>query len=377
MAASIPVPCQPMRQTIRRRDEVKRRTYATRAAAVAVGAFALILAGCASAAPESATASPDSGADGAPSWESVVEKARAEGTVTLYSHAVPTMLDSLVEAFALEYPDIKVEYVRGATELPARVDAEIAGKTPGADIVMFAGDNWMLANAEHLAPVGDLPSLAEWPEDAWVIDGVAPITAIVPLSIIAWNTQIFPDGFEEWSDLLSSDLDGRLGTRDGIGATEALFYQFFEDNQGEDYLPSLAAQNPRFYPSAVPMAQAVASGEIGVAIYSVVPTLKELQDQGAPIDYILPQEVIANPYPAAILKKSENQNAAQVFMDFWLSEKGQTAFNTNESGVSALPDIDGSLDLAGHDLTYFDSARATPDFISEWDAKFREIFHGN
>jgi len=149
------------------------------------------------------------------SWAAVEDRAEAEGTVVVYSVAVPAQNDPLVEAFQAKYPGVQVEMVRGASELTGRVDQEIASGTAGADVFLYAGQQWYLDNAEHLVEV-DSPASEVWPEDGWAIPGTAPEVSLVPAGFITWNTDLFPDGFEDWDDVTDPDVQGKLGMRDTI-----------------------------------------------------------------------------------------------------------------------------------------------------------------
>jgi iron(III) transport system substrate-binding protein len=346
----------------------------------------LILAACSSSSTSDPTSSAAagsaaagggeaSGAASSASWDAVVESAKEEGSVTWYSVAPPAMNDAVAAAFSEKYPDIALNVVRGASELPTRMDAEIASNTDGADVFLYAGALWFLNNKDHLESVDALPSAADWPKDEYATGTSTPVIANVPLGIIAWNTSIFPNGFKTWDDLLAPEVKDKLGIRDQVDTVVASYVQFQQDTNGSDYLTKLAQQNPRFYPSVVPMAQAVAAGEIGVANQSVPATLYELQGQGAPIDFTIPDQTWVNPYIAAVLQKSERKNAANVFMNFLMSPEGQAAFNGNEYGSSALPNIAGTLNLSGKEVTYLDPTVTTQDKVAEWQAKYKEIFN--
>jgi iron(III) transport system substrate-binding protein len=277
-----------------------------------------------------------------------------------------------VEAFQEAYPNIEVEMVRGATELTGRVDQEIASGTPGADVFLYAGQQWFLDNADHLAEL-DVPAAENWPAEGWAVDGKAPVVSLVPAGFITWNTEIFPDGFTDWEQLTDPSVKGKLGMRDTIEIVTASHLQFLEDTNGEDFLPALAGRDPKFYSSVVPMTQAVASGEIGVSPISTTAIVKELQASGAPIDYTIPEEAWASVYPAAALENAENPAAARVFMNFLMSEEGQTAFNGDSFGGSYLEDVPGTVDTSG--LTVLDAASFGPDKVAAWVEKFRGIYN--
>lgn len=315
------------------------------------------------------------GADPAPedtSWSAVEKRASGQGALQIYSVGSTFQNDRLVEAFAEAHPDIPVNVTRGSTELVPRLDAEISGGQDGADIFIFPAEAWYLDNEEHLLSLSDNPSVGEWPEGDWAVENKAAYVSYYPTGIITWNTDIFPQGFSDWTDLTEPDVNGKLGIMSVIVEATAQYYQFLEDVEGEGYLEDLAAQNPRFYPSTAPMTQAIASGEIGVSGLGPISSVLELQEQGAPIDYAVPDESFANYYIAAGLEKTARPDAARVFMEFFLSPEGQSAFNGGEVAGSALEGANGTLDTSGFLIP--EASDWTPDRVSEWEQKFNGIF---
>lgn len=291
-------------------------------------------------------------------------------TVRVYSVAAPSQNQRLEDAFNATHDEINLEITRGASDLVPKVDAEIATGADGADIFIMSGDSWFLKNKQNLAPVTGGGAEA-FPD--WGVEGRAPIVSYAPFSMILWNTDTFPDGFDSWEDLLDPSVRNRLGVRDTMSAVLASYLQYLEDTNGPDYLPALAEQNPRFYPSLIPMAQAVASGEIGVAYTASPAVVHDLESRGAPIDSVLIQDGWASPFIAGVLKKSPRQHDAQIVMDYLLSADGQEAFNGADEGGSAIDGLDGTLDVSH--MRVLSEENTPPKLIAEWGVRLREIFN--
>ncbi|MCU1566797.1 MAG: hypothetical protein JWQ56_1734 [Pseudarthrobacter sp.] len=326
-------------------------------------AAVLALAGCGAS-----TAEPAATADGP--WGAVQAAAKAQGTVRVYSVAVPAQNEAIVKAFEKKHPDIKVEMVRGATELPARVTGELNSGSDGADVFLYAGQQWFLDNKDKLIDVQG-PSSAGWPTEGYALPG-APLVSVVPAGFITWNTEVFPKGFKDWNDVLDPSVKGKLGMRDIVDIVVGSHLAFLEDTNGSDYLPSLAAQDAKLYESVSPMTQAVASGEIGVSLISTPAIVKDLQSKGAPIEYKIPEKSWASVYLASALKGSKRPEAGQVFVDYLMSPEGQAALNGDSFGGSFLKDVPGAVDISG--MTRLDAATFTPARVEEWKAKFAQMF---
>jgi iron(III) transport system substrate-binding protein len=305
-------------------------------------------------------------------WDAVLAEAYEEGAVNVYNAASDQQNRRLKDAFSTEYPGIKLTITRGAAELPERVSTELDKGLDGADVLMFSDPNWFTEHADHLAEV-ESPSTEGWSEDWWAVDDKAISVTALPWSMIVWNTDTFPDGFKTYDDLLAPEVKGKLGTRSELTPSIAGYLDHLETEVGAEHLKGLAKQKPKFYPSAIPLIQAVASGEIGVSNLGVPSAISDLQKSGAPIDYVLAEPGFAFTHAAASFEDSQRSNAGRVFMDFLMSEEGQQAYNGDGQGGAGREGIEGALDLEG--FAMLDTAKyADPAVLEEWNRKFEEYF---
>ena len=303
-------------------------------------------------------------------WEEIVAAADEEGEVSFYSVAPQIQNDRIEAAFKEQYPGITLSITRGATDLPARVSAELNSGSDGADVFLFSDPAWFTEHEEYLLEQPG-PAVEGWSDEFWAVDGKSPTAHRGPFSLFVWNTNLFPDGFDQWDDFLDPSVKGKLALREGMTPSLAGYLEFMEDRLGPEYLQALGGQDPKFYPSTVPMAQAVASGEIGVANTNNISNVKELIERGAPVDYTVPSPAFALEFAAGALNTSKRPNAALVFLDFLMSKEGQEALNGDGFGTSGrdLPD-----DLELDDAVVLDSKKYTPDSLAEWKEKFAEYF---
>lgn len=305
-------------------------------------------------------------------WQSIVEAAQEEGAVTIYSGQGAEQLDQFAAAFEEEY-GIEVEAIRGIdADLIPRVEAEM--ETGGVADIYFAADlGWVQekdAEGWFLEPVGpniidnpDYDFAERAPEGTYFEASAAVLT-------FAWNTELYPEGITDYPDVLAPELaGGQIGVVDPSAPSLVDFYLYLEEEYGESFVDDLAAQEPRIYPSALPMVEALIAGEISVATFVVPPTPQI--EAGAPIDYGFPPKVMGYRYNGLILESAPHPNAAQVVANYMLSEEGQTLIARDFA--AAVPDIEGSFAVID-DVRKQDPEALTADAVRAYQERFDQLF---
>ncbi len=332
------------------------------ATAAALG-IALVAGACGGSEPEG-SASVASG-----SWNDIVAAAEKEGKVTIYSGQGTDQLNELAAKFQEKYPKIKVEVVRGVeTALAPKVEAEARTGKGTADVFVTTDRNWLNANkANIVAPRGPAFDDAAYNKAENVLDNNAFVVTAAVLTY-AWNTERFKGKLTDYAGLIDPALsDGKIGIPPIKGATFVDFYQYLEETYGADYLQKLSAQKPRLYPSALPMAEALSSGEISAATF-VQPQVDE-QKAGAPVEWGVANPAWGARFEGTLLKSSPHPNAAQVLADFMITKEGQAAIARKAGSV--LPDVPGAV-------AYTNDVRKpstqTPEQIKEYEQKLNDLF---
>jgi iron(III) transport system substrate-binding protein len=323
------------------------------------------------------TAVPADDADAA--LEELVAAAQEEGSVTIYSSQGLDQLNALGAAFEAEY-GIPVEVVRGTDgDNTPRIETELSTNTSGADLVVTAGQLFMEAHGEAgdwVDPTASpqLAGLAEYDADEYIHEGNFFEVGAAILTF-AWNTDDVPEGLTDYPDLLDPALaGGRIAVVDPAVAPVIVdFYLFLEENFGEDFLTDLAAQEPRIYPSALPIGEALTSGEVSAAAYAAPVQLVPAAANGAPVDYGVSEAgAWGARYFGAIPKSTDSPNAAALLADFMVTAQGQEIVQ-GASG-SVLADIPGTL-ITNDRVRVTDLAATAPDpaaaYVEEWNSMFR------
>lgn len=306
-------------------------------------------------------------------WQRIVDAAKKEGNLVVYFQTVPQVMDRVVKDFRAVYPEIKVEYRRlltAATHMQA-IENEKASKLDGADISQYANAIWYKGKAEEnffIKPTG--PAAAQYPKEH-LLYGSVPVVSVMPF-VVGYNTNLVKTPITSLRDLLRPEFKGKVGSSDLVAETVFAFYDWVEKTQGADFLPQFAAQKPKLTVGVVPLFQSIAAGEIAAAPYGIHSVANSLIAQGAPMKVFQPNPAFASVDVAAALAHARRPNAAQVFLDYMMSRRGQGVWHGTGETASVLSAIPGSLDSST--MQPWDVFRYTPEFQREYRTKFDKMF---
>jgi iron(III) transport system substrate-binding protein len=305
-------------------------------------------------------------------WDAIVAAAQDEGKVTFYSSQGLDQLNDLAGRFNDEY-GIDLEVVRDIdSALIPKIEAEQTTGSGIADVVAEASAAWAEqrgAEGWFVAPVGPAFDDPAFDRAANVSD-LGFFTSSAAVLTFGWNTELYPTGLTDYEGLLDPELaGGRIGVIEPSAPSIVDFWLYLEENYGEDYVTQLAAQEPRIYPSSLPMAQALTSGEISAGNF--VQVLTDEQAEGAPVESGLADQVWGARFNTAILNIAPHPNAAQVLANFLITEPGQEAIA--RKAASVLPDVPGAVTTVDA-VRVQDLSILTPEFVADYQAKWNSLF---
>src|SRR5215218_1994796 len=323
------------------------------------------------AAADVTTAARGTGSAASAEWEGVVAKAEEEGKVTFYTAQGLDQANQVKAAFEKAYPEITVDVIRDiSSNLIPKIEAERQTGNGIADVYVSADTAWWATTAKdgHIIPMTgpafDDPAYdrAELVHD----DTYFEVSAVV--FGYGWNTDKVPDGLASMEDVLDPKFQGKVGIVEP--SLEALvdFYKYLEETYGKDFVTKLAAQEPRIYPGAGPLREALAAGEVDVSTYSSPMT--DMTATGAPVAWEIPETAWGARFFGGIVDSAPHPNAAQLFANFLVTRDGQVANVFNES-VAVLPDIPGT----GAEITAIRRAPSyTPEEVTAYQDEWRKLF---
>ena len=328
------------------------------------------LAGCSgqtdktetTAAPAKTTAEPATQAKAETTEASTeAEKKDVSGKITLYTSQPEEDAQKLIDGFNKECPDVTVDVFRSGTEeVVSKVLAEQTAGAVQADVLLVADSVTFetLKEQDMLLPY-ESPELKGIPEEYIDKDHMYTGTKVITTGI-AYNTDLVKDAP---SPLYSGAAAYNLGV---LSRNETLGWDFFQglkDNGITVDKGNGAIQ------------KAVVAGEKSCGIL-VDYMAKRSKNDGAPVEFVYPEEGSpAITEPIGVLKDSRNQDAAEAFVDFVLSDEGQElaasiGYTPVKEGVAApegLKSIDQIKTISADTKELYSSRDADKE-------KFSEIF---
>lgn len=303
----------------------------------------------------------------------LLEGARAEGTVTLYTSMAPSESGPLLKAFEKKY-GIKAVMWRGLSDaVVQRVINEGRVGRQGADVIETNGPEMeMLAREKMLTEfysphLADLPAAMIPKHRQWVPDRLN-------FFVVAYNTQRFKR--EDIPKHYEGFLDPKWKQHLGIEATDSEWMAGLTAAMGEPrastFFEKLAEQKPDVRKGHVLLAQMVASGEVPVGLTIYNANAQSLKQRGAPIEWVAVEPTLARPQGIAVAKGAAHPHAAALLAEFIISPEGQQLLD-KMGRPPASTRIKSSLTNFSYVLT--DPAQIL-DESEKWNQRWNKTFLG-
>jgi iron(III) transport system substrate-binding protein len=276
-------------------------------------------------------------------WEKTLAEARKEGQVTIYIYRY----ERLLEDFKKDYPGINVVSVTGrGNELTNRIMAERRAGKFIADI--YSGGTNSLYNTlykgkalEPLKPLLILPEvtdISKWygnehryadPEGKFIFSYIgSPSNAQ-----LAYNTKLVnPNEFKSYQDVIHPKWKGKIVSLDprdtGLGATMQFYY--YNPEIGPEFMKKFfGGMDITYSKNFRQMTDWLAQGKF--AICMGCKDSMRAKHQGLPVDdfdtnkWKEGSSFSAGGGSLSYLNQAPHPNAAKVFINWFLSRKGQIA----------------------------------------------------
>jgi iron(III) transport system substrate-binding protein len=310
--------------------------------------------------------------DGADRMQRLIDGAKKEGNLSIYTSAQTDDMGALVAGFEKKY-GIKTSVWRSGSEnVLQRAVTEARGNRFTVDIVETNGPELESLHREHIFQAIKSPQLVNLipqalrPHGDWV-------STRLNVFVQAYNPKLIKkeDLPKSWNDLLQPRWKGRLGIEAedqdwlaGVASDlgEARAIKLFKD--------IVATNGISVRKGHTLLTQLVVSGEIPFALTVYNYKAEQLKRKGAPIDWLAVGAAIARPNGVGVAARAPNPHAAILFYEYEISEEGQRILLSRDF-VPTSTKVDSPLNKLP--LKFVDAAMML-DAGDKWTNLYQEIF---
>jgi len=303
----------------------------------------------------------------------LVERAKKEGAVTLYTSMQLVDSGPLTQAFEKKY-GIKVNLWRASGEKVAqRAITEARGNRFEADVFETDGAQVEILHREALLAPLQSPSLKDIPP-AIVPAHRHYVPTRLTLYVLVYNTKLVApaDVPRSYDDLLDPKWSGKIGLESADVAWFAAVAKAMGEAKGLAWFRQFAANKPSLRSGHTLMAELVSAGEMAMAVDAHVQGVARLKEKGAPVEWKALQPAFGQPSSVGVARRAPHPNAAQLFADFILSREGQEIIKARNRVPSSTA-VDSPLNKFRYEL--IDPAIALDEW-DKWSGLFSAIFLG-
>ncbi len=271
-----------------------------------------------------------------------IAKARTEGKLSLYTSLNEDDAKFVISKFEAAFAGIKVTLNRKSSErVIAQLITEVKAGQVLADVLETGGLD--IAKVIKEGFIGEFrpPAASGLTDNLKDAKGLWT-AARLGIETIAWNTTKVtaanaPKSFEDLADpkwkgkilLESTDVEVMLGLAKRKYAGD--------DAKVRDYFTRLVANQPQLFAGHTEILDLLIAGQRDVVWGAHAHTTLQKQAAGAPVDYMRTEAVLTID-GVSLVKGSPSQNAAKVFINWYVGEEGQKAI-ADRKRVPANPKI--------------------------------------
>jgi iron(III) transport system substrate-binding protein len=262
--------------------------------------------------------------------KTLVEKAKAEGEVAFYSSLQAQQIDPFIQAFRKRYPFIKVNPYRvSGNRQVIKIQTEM-----NAGNHLFDVTNGSAEQASALKKMGAIDPYASPQREFFSAsnkdkEGYFTSFYVIPM-VLGYNTNLVKraDAPRSYEDLLNPRWKGNMFLDDESYEWFAVLLKHFGREKGLQYMKTLAQQDLRMVRGRTAQSQLIAAGERPVAIVLSGHTVWELKTKGAPLEGVILDPYLAQANKLMLARHAPHPYAAALFIDWALSEEGQSMITT-------------------------------------------------
>ena len=301
----------------------------------------------------------------------LLEGAKKEGAVSIYTSLNTRDSGPITEAFEKKY-GVKPLLWRSSSEkvLQRAVTEAQAGRflcdvleTNGPEMEALYREKLL---AEFFSPhFKDLPPAAFPKHRHYVADRFN-------FFVIGYNTKLVkPEEVpNSYADLAHPRFAGRVGIESGDSDWYAAVMKSMGEQKGTAFFRQLAANKPQMRTGHTLLAELLSSGEVAVAATIYNHNVEKMMLRGAPVKWKALTPTFGRPNAIGVTPRATNPHAGLLFADFMLSPVGQTLLR-DRNRVPASLAVDTNLNKFPFEMI---DPVITLDEADKWERQWSQLF---
>jgi iron(III) transport system substrate-binding protein len=237
--------------------------------------------------------------------EAVIEGAKKEGKLVVYTFMTVDQAQKLNDAFKAKYPFIQPTMFCAVGErLLTRIMTEAQAGKYDFDVVQSAETQAYFLKKKSLLAKYASPETKNIQKPFFDPDGYWTAVYMMP-NIIAYNTRMVkrievPKSDE---DLLNPKWKGKIG----MDHTKPEWFTWKLKRMGEEkglaYMKKLGAQDFRLYPGLTVITNLLAAGEFPLVLNTYIHNAEEIKRKGGPVDWVAQDPVFTKFSPSVSARR--------------------------------------------------------------------------
>lgn len=309
---------------------------------------------------------------GADRQQRLVDGAKKEGTLALYTSAQTEDMGALVAGFEKKYGLKTTTWRAGSEKVLQRAVTEARGNRHTVDIIETNGPELESMSREKILQAIKSPNLvniipqALRPHGEWV-------GTRLNVFVQAYNTNLVKkeEVPKTWEDLLHPRWKGRLGIEaDDQDWLSGVVGEIGEAKGVKLFKDIVAANGMSVRKGHTLLTQLVVSGEIPFALTVYSYKAEQFKDKGAPIQWLSIGTPIARVNGVGVARSAPNPHSAILFYDYEISDEGQKIL-TERDFVPTSTKVESPF---GKTPVRFVDSRLMIDEYDKWNKLYADIF---
>lgn len=281
----------------------------------------------------------------------LAREAEREGRLVIYGALGLDRAEVFTKPFSQRYPRVRVDFVRlREPELVERTNLEVQARRVGGDLAI-SNVPWLALLKNSLA--GYVPTTWERFEPGYRFgsaqEGWTALAYEALPSTIAWRTDRVRDidAPRDLEAVANPRWRGKAGTTSQLEAMMDGLQAALGEAKANPLIDRLAALDNKLYPSIASLSDALSAGEIDVAWNFGAHRPTRLKAQGAPVDFVFQDPMLALGITASTIKGSSNPYAAALMMEFMTETATLQELDKSEGGrIFGVKDASFTIDAS-------------------------------